>query len=68
MKMNFREVNKKLNEIKLNIERSKARFFISLKYSNQENEALKDLDFYQDQLEHFRNTKISRVNVNLCKQ
>ena len=66
--MNFREVNKKLNEIKLNIERSKARFFISLKYSNQENEALKDLDFYQDQLEQFRNTKISQVNVNLCKQ
>ncbi len=62
MKINFREVNNKLNEIKLNIERSKARFFVSLKYSNQETEALKDLDFYQDQLDQFRNTKISEIN------
>lgn len=62
MKINFREVNNKLNEIKLNIERSKAKFFVSLKYSNQETEALKDLDFYQDQLDQFRNTKISEIN------
>lgn len=60
--MNFREVNKKLNELKLNIERSKAKFFVSLKYSNQENEALKNLDFYQNQLAQFRNTKISEIN------
>lgn len=60
--MNFREVNKKLSEIKLNIERTKAKFFVSLKYSNQENEALKDLDFYQKQLDQFRNTKVSEIN------
>ena len=60
--MNFREVNNKLNELKLNIERSKAKFFVSLKYSNQENEALKNLDFYQNKLAQFRNTKISEIN------
>lgn len=63
MKINFREVNNKLNEIKLNVERSKAKFFVSLKYSNQETEALKDLDFYQDQLEKFRNAKMSEINL-----
>lgn len=61
MNMNFKEVNKKLNEIKLNIEKAKAKFFVSLKYSNQENEALKDLEFYQEQLAQFRNTKISEI-------
>ena len=59
--MNFREVNKKLNEIKLNIERSKAKFYLSFKYSEREKEALIDLDFYQDQLDQFRNAKISEI-------
>ena len=66
--MNFREVNKRLNEIKLNIERAKAKFYFSFKHSNRETEALKDLDFYQDQLKQFRNTKISRASVILCNQ
>ena len=61
--MNFREVNKKLNEIKLNIERSKVKFYLSFKYSEREKEALKELYFYQDQLEQFRNTKISEINL-----
>ena len=60
--MNFREVNKKLNELKQAENKAKGEYLLADLGSEEELISTVGLDEARYQLEKFRNTKISEVH------
>ena len=60
--MNFREVNKKLNELKQAENAAKGAYLLSDYHSEEEILSSLDLFNVRCDLERFRNTKISEIN------
>ena len=60
--MNFREVNKKLNELKQAEIKAKGEYILAELVSEEELISIMWLDESRYQLDKFRNTKISEIN------
>ena len=60
--MNFREVNKKLNELKQSENKAKGEYLLAELGSEEEITFMFMLDEARYQLDKFRNTKISEIN------
>ena len=60
--MNFREVNKKLNDLKQNENKAKGEYLLAGLGSEEELISTLWLDEARYQLDKFRNTKISEIN------
>ena len=61
--MNFREVNKKLNELKQAEIKAKGEYILAELGSEEELISTMGLDEARYQLDKFRNTKISEINL-----
>ena len=61
--INHKTMNAILKQLKHDIENAKARFIVSLKYSNQETQALNDLKIAQEKLKQLRECKLSDLHL-----